>query len=131
MAKNKCKTSCGSLDDKLISFLRAPNELNADQEIETRDWSDWDTTGKAYATIHTAGSRSVYVASQTHEACDAVIECAWNSISRVVAHNYAIKRMNFGEPIYFHVIAAVNVDFKNQRMKFICRITNPNGIQDD
>lgn len=129
--KKKCSTSCNDTDDKLVQFLRAPNELNADQEIETRDWSEWDTAGKSYASIHTAGSRAVYVANQTHQSFDAVIECAWNSITRVIGSNHAIKRMNFGEALYFHVIAAINVDFKNQRMRFLCRITTPNGIQED
>lgn len=118
------------MDDKLIYFLRAPNELT-DQEIETRDWSDWDTTGKAYATIHTAGSRAVYVANQTHASVDAVIECNWNSISRVVGSNYAIKRVNFGDPLYFQIVAAINLDFNNQRMRFLCRLTTPNGVQDE
>lgn len=131
MAKQKCQTSCNGTDDKLISFLRAPNELNADQEIETRDWSEWDTTGKAYATIHTAGSRAVYVANQTHQSVDAVIECDWNSISRLVGAHYAIKRMNFREAQYFQIVSAINIDFNNQRMRFLCRITTPNGIQED
>lgn len=131
MAKKKCSTSCNNNYDKLIRFLRAPNELNADQEIETRDWSEWDTAGGAYASIHTAGSRAVFVANQTHQSVDAVIECAWNSITRLVGSNYAIKRMNFGEALYFHIVDAINVDFNNQTMRFMCRITTPNGIQEE
>jgi len=130
MAKKKCQTSCSSNYDKLITFLRAPNELNADQEIETRDWSEWDTAGKAYATIHTAGSRAVYIANQTHQSVDAVIECAWNSITRRVGSNYAIKRMNFGEILYFQIVDAINIDFSNQTMRFMCRITTPNVVQE-
>ena len=132
MAKKKCAIPCPSKYNKLVTFLKAPDELNANQEIETRDWSDWTETGKCYAEIHTAGSRAVNIANQSHEQVESVVECPWGGTTRRVTGNYAIRRTDVdGTYLYRHIIAAINVDEDNVVMRFICRTTTPNGIEDE
>jgi len=132
MARHReCEIPCPSEYDKLITFLRPPDELNADQEIEARDWIDWTTAGKAYASIKTRGSRAVNIANQSHQSIDAVIECAWNGTTRIVSDAYAIRlKAPDNQYTYLHVVAATNVNYANTKMQFLCRETNPTGIQD-
>jgi hypothetical protein len=129
MAK-KQQCAIPSLQDyeKVVTFLKAPNELTDDQELETRDWSDWAVAGQSYARIHTTGSRAVSVANQSHQQIDAVIECPWNATTNAVKHYYAIRIKDLCGWVYFHVIAPMNVDMRNHTMRFVCRSTSPEGV---
>lgn len=129
MAHAKCKMPAPQTFDKLVTFLRCPNELTADQELETRDWSDWTTAGQSYAAIHTTGSRAVSVANQSHQQIDAVIECPWNKTTNSVKHYFAIKVRDIAGWAYFQIVTAMNVDMANQTMRYICRQTHPEGVQ--
>lgn len=130
MAKAKQCTIPSLQDyDKLVTFLRAPNELTDDQELETRDWHDWSESGRSYARVHTTGSRAVSVANQSHQQIDAVIECPWNKTTNAVKHYYAIRIKDISGSVYFQVVTAMNVDMANHTMRFICRTTDPEGVQ--
>lgn len=125
--KSKCRQTCASKYDKLITFLRPPDELDANYEIDTRDWAAWTEIGPGYVSIVTGGGREIEVANQIHGHVDAIIECQWGSVSRTVDFGCAIRRQGFGDPTYWQVIAAINVNENNVTMKFICRNTKPNG----
>ena len=130
MAKaRQCAIPCVSDYDKLVTFLRAPNELTADQELETRDWYDWPEAGRSYARVHTTGSRAVSVANQSHQQIDAVIECPWNKTTNSVKHYFAIRMRDISGWYYFHVVTAMNVDMGNHTMRYVCRSTTPEGVE--
>ena len=132
MAKNKCQTKDPSYYNRFVKFLKAPDELNANQEIESRDWNDWTLDGGSAAKISTKGSRIVNVASQDHGQVDAVIECPWGSTTRRISDSHSIRIKNYDNTFqYLAIINAVNEDFSNMEMRFICRQTTPNGDQDD
>jgi len=132
MRKRKCEIPCASQFNKLVTFLRAPDEFTDTQEIETRDWAEWSGAGKSYAAIHTTGSRAVNIANQSHEQVDSVVECPWNGTTRLIDHTCAIRRTDIdGTFLYRQVVAAINVDEQNRMMRFICRTTSPNGVQDE
>ncbi len=132
MAKRKCEIKDPSYYDKFVTFLKAPDELNANQEIESRDWNDWTIDGRSSAKISTKGSRIVNVASQDHGQVDAVIECPWGSTTRTITDSHTVRIRKFdGKYRYLAIINAVDVDFANTEMRFICRETTPNGDQDD
>jgi hypothetical protein len=129
--KRECHIPCPSDYDKLVVFLKAPDELNDNQEIEARDWSDWTVTGRAYAKIHTTGSRSVNFAQQSHQQVDSVVECSWNAVTRRITGSHAIRRVNFdGSFVYRHILEAINVDENNVTMRFLCRTTTQSGMQE-
>lgn len=134
--KHRCEIPCPSKYDKLVFFLKAPDELNDNQEIEARDWTDWTVTGKSYAAIHTIGSRSVTLAQQSigqqaHEYVDSVVECPWNAVSRRITGNNAIRTVDFdGNHVHRHIVQAINVDEKNVTMQFLCRSTTQTGMQE-
>ncbi len=132
MGKQKCEIEDPSSYNKFVTFLKAPDELNANQEIENRDWNDWTVDGRSSAKIATKGSRIVNVASQDHGQVDAVIECPWGSTTRRISDSHSIRLNNYdGSKRYLAIINAVNVDLANIKMRFICRETTPNGDQDD
>lgn len=131
MAKSRpCGLPAPETYDKLVTFMKAPNELTDDQELETRDWHDWSEAGRSYARVFTTGSRAVSVANQSHQQIDAVIECPWSKTTNAVKHYFAIKIRDISGSVYFQVVTAMNVDMGNHTMRFICRSTSPEGVQD-
>lgn len=125
--KLKCQMPDPSKYGNTIYFLRAPDELE-DQEVETRDWSDWRNKGASYAAVYTGGSRQVTVAAQVHQQVDAVIETPWTELTETIRSSDAIKLVKGRYVTYWQVIATENIDMQYMEMRFICRLTTPQGI---
>jgi len=126
--KHSCSLPCTNYD-KVFRFLRCPDELDANQEIESRDWDAWRSAGACYGKLVTGSGREVQAASQIHGQVDAVCECPWNSVSRLITHFHAIKLIGYDrKPIHYQIIAAINVDENNVTMQYICRKTSPSGV---
>ncbi len=124
MAKRKCETPDASSFDKLITFLRAPDELTDTNEVAVRTWSDWRSRGKAYSRWHTAGSRQFSAASQQHQAVDAVVETPWTRSAAAIDTTDAIKLAQGTTVSYWLILAVINVDMNNQLLRFVCRKTD-------
>lgn len=130
-----CALPDASAYNKFVTFLKCPDALDADYEINTRDWSKWTVVGTSYAKVSTAtggistsGGRQVEMASQAHSIVDAVFECPWGSTTRTVDHGHAIRRKTFDGFDYWQIVAAINVNEDNMVMRFVCRKVTPNGV---
>lgn len=117
MRPDQCKIPCGSDYPSSLTLLEAPDDLNDDQELETRDFAEWTTTGYSYGSVKTGTAREVISASQTHGQVDAVISAPWGTKTKDLTNSNAI----FVNGSYYHIIGAINVDELNVEMKFICR----------
>lgn len=115
--KKKCALPCGGDYPLLLTLLQAPDQLDDNQEIETRDWNEWKTTGYAYGRVQTGSGREVLSASQTHGQVDAVMWTPWQNTTKDLTNSNAVK-VNGS---YYHIIAAINVDELNTEMQLICR----------
>jgi hypothetical protein len=115
--KTQCHLPCATEYPTAITVLRAPDELNDDQEIETRDWNDWAIAGYAYGRVKTGTAREVLSAGQTHGQVDAVVFSPWGTKTKDLTNSNALK-INGS---YYHIIGAINVDELNVEMQFICR----------
>ena len=115
--KNSCKMDCGISYPLLLQFLKPPDQLNDNQEVETKDWNEWASAGNSYGRVKSKSSREVLSANQTHGQVDAVVFAPWGQRTKDITNENAIK-VNGS---YYHIIGAVNVDEMNQEMMFVCR----------
>lgn len=122
-AKAECRIEDTSRYDKLIEFLKAPDDVNElNEQSPARDYSQWVYVGRGYAKIYTSGSRQFLGAAQIHEYLDAVVETPWTRVAATVKGGQLIKYTQKNmEPVYYAILAVTNVNEDNVKLRFICR----------